>query len=153
MLRRGSSPPFAQARSFLGPRWDPKARCEGGNEKRLTDRFIQSVTPPASGRAVYIDTEAPGLELRVSSNGGKSWSIRYRPKGNERKRTTYGAYPAISLAEARARAKEIAAAAARGVDLPDAEEGEREERDETAKRPQTVGDLLDRYVADYCRPN
>jgi len=122
-------------------------------KKRLTDRFIQSVTSPASGRAVYIDTEAPGLELRVSSNGGKSWSIRYRPKGNERKRTTYRAYPAISLAEARARAKEIAAAAARGVDLPGAEERQREEERKAAKRPHTVGDLLDRYVADYCRPN
>jgi integrase len=122
-------------------------------KKRLTDRFVQSVAPPASGRAVYIDTEAPGLELRVSPHGGKSWSIRYRPKGDERKRTTYGTYPATSLAEARARAKEIAAAAVRGMDLPDTEEREREERRKAAKRPQTVGDLLDRYVADYCRPN
>jgi integrase len=123
-------------------------------KKRLTDRFVQSVTPPpTSGREVYIDTEAPGLELRASSHGGKSWSIRYRPKGGERRRTTYGAYPAISLAEARARAKEIAAAAARGVDLPTAEEREREEQRRAADRPQTVGDLLDRYVADYCKPN
>ena len=122
-------------------------------KKRLTDRFVQSVTPPDSGRAVYLDTEAPGLELRISSHGGKSWSIRYRPKGNERQRTTYGAYPAVSLAEARTRAKEIAAAAARGVDLPGAEEREREERRKDARRPQTFGGLLDRYVADYCKPN
>ena len=122
-------------------------------KKRLTDRFVQSVAPPPSERAVYIDTETPGLELRVSPDGGKSWSIRYRPKGGERRRTTYGAYPAISLAEARARAKEIAAAAARGVDLPTAEEREREEQRRAADRPQTVGDLLDRYVADYCKPN
>ncbi len=122
-------------------------------KKRLTDRFVQSVAPPAAGRAVYIDTEAPGLELRVSAHGGKSWSIRYRPKSGERKRTTYGAYPAISLAEARARAKEIAAAAARGIDLPDAEEREREEQRKDAKRPQTFGDLLDQYVDGHCKPN
>jgi integrase len=122
-------------------------------KRRLTDRFVQSVAPPASGRSVSIDTEAPGLELRVSSSGGKSWSIRYRPKGGERKRTTYGTYPAIPLAEARARAKEIAAAAARGVDLPNAEERERDEQRKAAKRPQTFADLLDQYVERYCKRN
>jgi integrase len=122
-------------------------------KKRLTDRFIQSVTPPAADRAEYRDTEVPGLELRVSPDGGKSWSIRYRPRGRDRKRTTYGAYPAISLHEARTRAKEIAAAASRGVDLPEQEERQREEESKAAKRPHTVGDLLDRYVAEYCKTN
>jgi len=122
-------------------------------KKRLTDRFVQSVVPPASGRAVYIDTEAPGLELRVSPHGGKSWSIRYRPKGGDRKRTTYGAYPSITLAEARVRAKEIGAAAARGVDLPAPEEREPEEQRKSANRPRTFGDLLDQYVERYCKPN
>jgi integrase len=124
--------------------------------KRLTDRFLQSVTPPASGRDVYIDTEAPGLELRVSPEDRrqkvrKAWSIRYQPKAGARKRATYDAYPTISLAEARARAKEIAAAAARGIDLPQQEEGQRKEERKAANRPQTVGDLLDRYVDDYCK--
>src|SRR5215469_10995546 len=100
--------------------------------KRLTDRFLQSVSPPASGRAVYIDTEAPGLELRVSPEDRyqrvrKAWSIRYQPKGGTRKRATHGAYPTTPLAEARARAKEIAAAAARGIDLPEQEERKRDE--------------------------
>jgi hypothetical protein len=62
-------------------------------KKRLTDRFLESVAPPASGRAVYIDDNAPGLELRVSQDGRKSWSIRYKPKGGERQRETYGTYP------------------------------------------------------------
>jgi integrase len=122
-------------------------------KKRLTDRFVLSVSPPSAGRDVYSDTEARGLELRVSPDGGKSWSIRYQPKGGKRKRTTYGAYPAISLHEARTRAKEIAAAAARGIDLPEQEDREREEERKEAKRPQTVGDLLDRYVTDYCKTN
>jgi integrase len=127
-------------------------------KKRLTHRFLQSVTPPAAGRAVYIDTEAPGLELRVSPPDGhrqvrKSWSIRYQPRGGNRKRATCGTYPTTPLAEARARAKEIAAAAARGVDLPEKEERQREEERKAAKRLQTVGDLLDQYVERYCKPN
>jgi integrase len=122
-------------------------------KKRLTDRFVQSVAPPATGRAVYVDTDAPGLELRVSAHGGKSWSIRYRPKSGERKRTTYGAYPTIPLAEARVRAKEIAAAAARGVNLPEQEERQRDTERKADMRPQTVRALLDRYVEDYCKTN
>jgi len=126
--------------------------------KRMTDRFLQGVTPPASGRDVYIDTEAAGLELRVSpedrrQKARKAWSIRYQPKGGTRKRLTYDAYPTISLAEARVRAKEIAAAAARGIDLPQQEEGRREEERKAANRPRTVGDLIDRYVDEYCKTN
>jgi integrase len=126
--------------------------------RRLTDRFLQSVAAPAAGRAVYVDTEGPGLELRVSPADRrewvrKAWSIRYQPKGGARKRATYDAYPTISLAEARARAKEIAAAAARGIDLPQQEENQREEERKGANRPQTVGDLLDKYVEEHCKAN
>jgi integrase len=120
-------------------------------KKRLTDRFIQTVTPPQAGRDVYID--ADGLELRVSPDGRKAFSIRYRPKGGERKRKTYGVYPARSLADARRRALAIAAAAADGIDLPANEEREREEKRKAAASPQTVADLLDRYVETYCKPN
>jgi integrase len=122
-------------------------------KKRLTDRFVESVAPPASGRAVYIDDNTPGLELRVSADGRKAWSIRYKPKGSERKRETHGTYPAVSLATARERARDIGAAAARGIDLPAAEKREREEQRKSDNRPHTVGDLLDEYVERYCKPN
>jgi integrase len=122
-------------------------------KKRLTGRFLESVAPPATGRAVYIDDNAPGLELRVSSDGRKSWSIRYTPKGGERQRETYGTYPAVKLANARQRASDIAAAAARGIDLPASEKRQREERRKAEKRPQTVAGLLDEYVDRYCKPN
>jgi len=122
-------------------------------KKRLTDRFVQIVAAPASGRAVYIDDDAPGLELRVSADGRKAWSIRYRPKGAERKRETNGTYPAVSLAVARQRARDIGAAAARSIDLPATEKRERDEQRKADNRPHTVGDLLDEYVERYCKPN
>jgi integrase len=122
-------------------------------KKRLTDRFLESVVPPATGRAVYIDESAPGLELRVSSDGRKSWSIRYKPKGGERQRETYGTYPAVKLADARRRARDIAAAAAKGIDLPVHEKRQREEQRKVSNRPRTVADLLDEYVDRYCKPN
>jgi integrase len=123
------------------------------NPTLTSERAVQAVRVPAIGRAAYkIGPNTPGLELRASGSV-KSWSIRYRPKGGGQRRTTYGAYPAISLADARARAKEIAAAAARGVDLPADEERSREEQRKDASRPQTVADLLHHYVERHCKPN
>ncbi len=120
-------------------------------KKRLTDRFLQTLAPSATGRLVFADAIAPGLELRVSVDGRRSWSIRYRPKGGTRQRATYGTYPAKSLAEARARALAIAAAAADGIDLPAKEEAERDEQRKGEGRPRTVGALVDDYVARHCK--
>lgn len=80
-------------------------------KKRLTDRYLAKIKPPSAGRLETADTEAPGLVFRLTSTGVRSWAIRYRPKGGSQRRTTYGSYPSISLAEARRRAKEIDAAA------------------------------------------
>ena len=113
-------------------------------------RAPQTLAPSATGRLVFADATTPGLELRVSVDGRRSWSIRYRPKGGTRQRATYGTYPAKSLAEARARALAIAAAAADGIDLPAREEAEREEQRKGEGRPKTVGALVDDYVARHC---
>jgi len=84
---------------------------------KLTDRYVQTVKPPVSGRLVVTDAEVRGLALRVTINGEKSWLIRYRPRGQPQKYDTPGPYPAVSLAEARKRALNLLAAAKRGVDL------------------------------------
>jgi integrase len=120
-------------------------------KKRLTDRFVETVALPASGRDAYIDEKSLGLELRVSAEGGKSWSIRYRAKGGKRQRETYGRYPGVTLAAARERAKDLAAAAAKGIDLPAQEKRQREAERQAANRPQTVSDLLDEYIERHCK--
>jgi integrase len=120
---------------------------------KLTDRYLQSLKPPAAGRLEIVDTDAPGLVLRVTPNGIKSWAIRYTPKGFGQERDTYGTYPAVSLGAARQRARDISAAAVRGIDLPAAEQREHDEQRKRDNRPHTVGDLLDEYVERYCKPN
>src|SRR5207248_1485346 len=112
-----------------------------------------SLKPPTTGRLEIVDTGAPGLVLRVTAKGAKSWAIRYSPKGAQQQRASYGTYPAVKLAAARQRAQDIAAAAAKGIDLPAAQKREREAERQTAGRPQTMADLLDEYVARYCKPN
>jgi integrase len=120
---------------------------------KLTDRYLQSLKPPATGRLDIVDTEARGLVMRVTANGVKSWAIRYSPKGIGQRRASYGRYPDTKLAEARQRAGAIAAAAVTGVDLLAQEAREREEQRKAKNRPQTVADLLDEYVEKHCKPN
>src|SRR4051794_7744634 len=86
--------------------------------KKLTKLYVDTVKPPATGRLVVADTEVPGLSLRVTANGARSWLIRYRVKGRPGQRPyTPGPVSSVSLADARQRARDIIAAAKRGIDL------------------------------------
>src|SRR5437764_7264780 len=72
----------------------------------LTDRFCQSAKPLAA-RTGYFDVTVPGLALRVTEGGHKSWSYLFTsPRDGKRARATVGTYPATSLAAARTRALE-----------------------------------------------
>ena len=65
----------------------------------LTDVFIKNLCTP--GR--YTDAATTGLNLQVKANGGKYWTFRYA-LADKRHDASLGAYPGISLKEARARA-------------------------------------------------
>jgi integrase len=118
--------------------------------KSLTDRTIRALRKPPSGRVDIADRKAPGLVLRVTSNGSRSWAVRYRPKGMEQRRETLGEYPTVALATARRRAFAVAAAAREGVDLP-----AKEARDRAleAARSRTVTGMLGEYIDGYCKPH
>ncbi|HKW00069.1 MAG TPA: integrase arm-type DNA-binding domain-containing protein [Vicinamibacterales bacterium] len=64
----------------------------------LTDRFIASLHP--AGRVVYFDTKTRGLALRGTPSGSKTWAFVYRI-GGKPTWITLGAYPAVTLADAR----------------------------------------------------
>ncbi len=121
--------------------------------QKFTDRFIASLKPPGSGRREVRDSEAPGLAIRVTAAGEKSWAVRYSPKDAPQRRATIGLYPGLSLSEARAKAYDIAAAAKRGIDLVAGEERARLARLQTAGRPQTVRELTRKYVEDHAKAN
>jgi integrase len=70
---------------------------------QLTDRFCASAKSQAV-QTDYFDATIPGLALRVTSGGTKSWTLLH---GIPRRRQTLGRYPSMSLAAARARALEV----------------------------------------------
>ena len=76
--------------------------------KVLTDVFIKSVPKPAAGRIEVVDVKSTGLTFRVTSNGARSWCLRFRdPRSGKPSRATIGNYPDVSLASARERADDM----------------------------------------------
>jgi integrase len=68
--------------------------------RSLTAASIDRIKPPATGQVEHFDKGFPGLALRISYGGGKSFVFFHR-FGGKLRRMTLGTYPAMSLAEAR----------------------------------------------------
>lgn len=102
-------------------------------------REIEALSPPASGRLELKDTKVPGLYLRVTPNGVKTFSYVGRAKGSSRvERLTLGKFPAVKPEEARRRATQLAGELAGGKSVASAA---REKRGEL-----TVEQLKELYL-------
>jgi hypothetical protein len=70
-------------------------------ETDFTALSVQRLKPPATGQVDIYDQGMPGLVLRVSASGRKTWCVMYRHRDGRNRRLTLGVYPIIALAEAR----------------------------------------------------
>jgi hypothetical protein len=78
-----------------------------GNAINLTDIRVATLKPPAVGQTEIGDGKVPGLRIRVSASGSKSFIVRKRV-GEKIKVITLGRYgPRLGLTEARKRARNI----------------------------------------------
>jgi integrase len=68
--------------------------------RAFTAASVERTKPPAKGQVDHFDKGFPGLALRVSYGGGKTWTYFYRAAGRLR-RLKLGTYPGMTLAEAR----------------------------------------------------
>ncbi len=109
--------------------------------KKLSDLFVDRAPVPARGRAEYFDPGFPGLALRVTEKGRKSWSLFYRFHGRLR-RFTIGHYPAIKPAQARREATSALEQVRQGVDPA----GEKRARRDT---PLPEAETFETLVQDY----
>ncbi len=112
---------------------------------KLTDMFVKTAKAPPQGQVDYFDPALPGFSLRVTSNGVKTWTLFYRVDGKQ-VRQSLGRYPALTLADARKRA-------GAAQDLLDAGkdprlEAERERRESTEARANTVEVVAKRFFAE-----
>ena len=75
-------------------------------KRKLTTKFIESQKPDPQKRLDFRDTSLPGLVLRVSVSGTKTFCIHKRVNGKMR-RVTMGRFGLLSLKEARDRARQL----------------------------------------------
>ncbi|RJX68141.1 DUF4102 domain-containing protein [Tsuneonella suprasediminis] len=130
----------------------PKVKEKRGRE-RLTEKRLEALTVKAGTRAEIADDIVRELRIRVGKSGKKSWSMLYRvvqPDGKrgEMKRLSLGAYPKVSLAEARTKARTALEQADDGIDPAAVKEEEVEQR-----QTRTFEAVLDRFVELYAKPN
>jgi integrase len=109
----------------------------------LTARAVVAAKDP--GR--YPDSD--GLVLEVSKSGGKSWALRFMLRGKARQ-MGLGAFPLVSLGEARDKAAEARKLLKRGVDPIDARKAESAQRVATGTTFRDVAEaLIDSHEAGW----
>ena len=82
---------------------------------KFTNAWLNSVSSPLQGRDEYRDIDCPGLVLRISSKGIKSFSFPFR-LGGKTGRFSIGKYPQISLKKARELVTEAKSEVANNID-------------------------------------
>ncbi len=121
------------------------AGADKGVPMTLTDRQIRSAqVRPGLNQIDLRDDQVRGLVLRVYKGGARTWMLFYRRQDNRRRFLTLGAYPGVSLKQARQLAVVENGRIAAGED-PQAERAERRE----ASTADTVAQLAEQYLASY----
>ncbi len=96
-----------------------------------------------------IDSEVPGLEIRVWPSAKKVWRLHYTRRNDGRRRAVgLGSYPGVSLKEARRKARRLQAEV-EDLDVAADPAGERAAR----RQAVTFSDLAEDWVALHGKPN
>lgn len=121
----------------------------------LTDIKVRALKPGTSVKRLRDNSADPllrGFGVLVTPAGGKSFFLAYTsPETNARRYLNLGAYSAVSLAEARERAREARKLVGRGIDPIEEcariEQAEKEDAERAAALG-TVSQLFEFYIAD-----
>ncbi|GAV20751.1 hypothetical protein MMIC_P1724 [Mariprofundus micogutta] len=85
-------------------------------KKKITQKFIDSLTN-STGKDMFVrDTELPGFVVKVSKAGHKTFCVEARIKQGPTRRITISPCARISLRKARDTAKELLAQMSNGID-------------------------------------
>lgn len=108
---------------------------------------------PHGSQTAYTIKDVPGLMLTCFPSGTATFSVRYSVKG-QRKKESIGPWGVVTLADARARALEVAAGAASNVDVLAVEAKEKSQltlQQLWDKRLELETVRADRTMSDYGR--
>ena len=135
----------------VAPKCSPGVAPEKyGMEIRFNKSSLSGLpNAPEGKRVTYHDTEQPGLTLRVTHAGAKTFAIQRRRKLDSKvERVTLGRYPDMTIEQARRAARESLNKLAEGKS-PNSEKRQRVADAKHKRADQlTVQDVLDDYVAN-----
>src|SRR5262245_38540464 len=119
--------------------------------RKLTDRTIAKLATPKHTPRVLFDTLATGFGIKALPSGKRVFVLQTKFPGHATQTTrSIGAYPAISLAHARAKAVACYGVARRGVD-PAVEEAKAvaaSARDAMLAQKRSFGSVAESYIAN-----
>jgi integrase len=113
-------------------------------QRKLTDRFLKAVKPPATGRLEINDLGCTGLAFRITSNNARSWSFRFRDASGKQTRATIGAYSNVGLFDARRIAADMRREVGQGGNPM-----LRKRQDRASAGSKTFAALAQRYLIEY----
>jgi integrase len=121
-------------------------------KKILSDRFIKSCKPaPAGRRALYLDGIVPGMGLRVTDRGHKSFVLvaRYPLQPKHPTPRALGAYGAMTLDQARQKARTWLEMIGRGIDprIDEARQRGEAQRRQLNSFAAVAAEFLDRHAS------
>lgn len=114
------------------------------NSLNFTKDALLKIEPPKTSRDIYKDSKEKGLILIVSYGGSKIFYL-YKLISGKPHRIKVGAFPDLSIAEAREKVLELKNQIAKGLNPA-------EEKSNSAKEL-TFKELFDRYVNEYAKHN
>lgn len=121
-----------------------ESKQPNGKRFSFTKSALGKLPLPESGRAEYLDTKTPGLNLRVTCKGKRTFSFFRRVNG-QLIRMTLGEWPAMTVDQARTAATAAMAKAQRGKDPREAKR--------QARNCPLVRDLFDFYLEQHAKPH
>jgi integrase len=100
--------------------------------------------PPGARDILVFDDALPGFGIRKFATGKASFIVKYSLPGGRQRKVTLGAVVPGMLAEMRREAARVLAKAKLGTDV----QGEKQKKAAQAKRSETLGGLVERYIQD-----
>src|SRR5215217_6275794 len=100
---------------------------------RLTVAAIDRIQPPHTGQVEYYDTHLPAFGIRLSYSGAKAWFVMTRIHG-KLTRITLGRHPALTLAQARDKARLVVEHTKNGIDPRRIQAEERQRKSPSGKK-------------------
>src|SRR4051794_40395235 len=108
---------------------------------KLTDKVVNRLPVPGQGSKRYPDDDVSNFGVVVSSNGRRSFFLRYRNKRGVDRQYTIGSRPEWQVAAARKEALRLKRDIDQGIDPVAA--------DKELRDAPSVADLCDRYSREH----